>query len=216
MVEEAKKHRGGIFQFLRNVFISGLIALLPVFITIYIVYWLGATVDSVLKRVLPEQYAHPGFGILLAIVLVFLIGLGAKVWLGRRLLGLANGILARIPVVRAIYGSARDLIDLFAKTQTQEFNQVVMMEPPGMGFKMLGFVTRSDLSGLPPEIAQNDRVCVYLPLAYQMGGLVVLVDKANLKPVDMSLQSAIRFVVTAGISKEPRDAGPHVAGSGGS
>ncbi len=61
-----------------------------------------------MKRVLPEQYAHPGFGILLAIVLVFLIGLGAKVWLGRRLLGLANGILARIPVVRAIYGSARD------------------------------------------------------------------------------------------------------------
>lgn len=207
MVEELKKRGGGILHNLRNIFISGLIALLPVFITISIVYWLAAKVDSVIKRILPQDYAFPGIGILMAIVLVFLIGLAAKVWLGRKTIVLAESLLARIPVVRAIYGSARDLIDLFTKMKTQEFNQVVMMEPPGMGFKMLGFVTRTDLRDLPPEVAENDRVAVYLPLAYQMGGLLVLVDRASLRPVDMSLQSAIRFVVTAGVSKEARETG---------
>lgn len=205
MGKELKKRSREIWHHLRNTFLTGLVALLPVFITIYIVIWLISTVDFILKRILPKEYEIPGIGILMAVALVMLIGFGAKVWFGRRVLVIADIVLARIPVVRAIYGSARDLIDLFTKTKAQEFNQVVMMDLPGMGFKMLGFVTRTDLADLPPEVAENDRVAVYLPLAYQMGGLVVLVDKANLRPVDMSLQSAIRFVVTAGVSKETRE-----------
>ncbi|MCE5230441.1 DUF502 domain-containing protein [bacterium] len=207
MREDLKSGSKSLIHQARNIFISGLVALLPVIVTIFIVFWLAGRVDSLLNRILPERYEIPGVGLLMAIVLVFLVGLWTKVWFGRKMIVLTESILARIPLVRAIYGSARDIMNLFAKTQAHDFNQVAMVEFPGMGFKMLGFVTRTDLHDLPPEVAEGDRVAVYLPLAYQMGGLVVLVEKANLRPVDMSLQSAIRFVVTAGVSRESHIAG---------
>ncbi|MEN6627019.1 MAG: DUF502 domain-containing protein [Candidatus Sumerlaeia bacterium] len=190
----------------RNLFLSGLIALLPVIVTIYVVFKLAILLDSVLKRILPAPLEFPGIGILMAIVLVFLIGLWTKLWIGRKFLHMTQSILGRIPLVRAIYGAARDLVGLFSKGGAQQFNQVVMIEPPGLGFKMLGFVTRTDLSDLPPEVSDQGRVAVYLPLAYQMGGFTVLIDKAHIRPVDMPLQSAIKFVITAGVAKEIHDA----------
>lgn len=207
MSENWKCKARAILSHSRNIFLSGLIALLPVVVTIFIVFWLASKVDSILKAVLPARLEIPGVGLLMAIVLVFLIGLWTKMWMGRKVIRLTQNLLTRIPLVRAIYGAAHDVVGLFSKGNgAQQFNQVVMIEPPGLGFKMIGFVTRTDLSDMPPEISDNGRVAVYLPLAYQMGGFTVLIDSAHIRPVDMPLQSAIKFVFTAGVAKESHEA----------
>ncbi len=190
----------------RILFVSGLLAMLPMVVTFYLVWWIGAGVDMALRRVLPETVEHiPGLGILTALVLILLAGLWVNLWLGQRLLDLADYLLNRIPVVRAVYGSTRDLLDLVTHSRQQEFNQVVTLDIGGM--RMFGFVTREDLEGLPEGVAEPGMVAIYLPMAYQIGGYTILVQRDRLHAVDMSLQSALRFILTAGVSKETMENG---------
>lgn len=191
---------------LSRLFLTGLVALLPIALTLAILYWLGTTAEALLGGLMPDAYYYPGMGLLLGVVLVVLVGLSIQYWAIREFLIWGENLMARLPIVKIVYGSVRDFMDFFAALRTREdFNQVVGIRLGEM--RIIGFVTRADLAGMPAALGSRDQIVVYIPLSYQIGGLTVILPRSAVEPLNMSLQDAMRFVLTAGVSKPGAAAG---------
>lgn len=188
-----------------RIMIQGLLAMLPALLTLYILYWLIRSAESVLgamiKALLPEGWYLPGMGLVAGMAATFLFGLALNAFLVRRLVDLGETALNRIPLVKTLYGSLKDFIGFFAAQKEREFNQVVTvdLEAGGVPLRLLGFVTRSNFKSLPEGIGSEGEIAVYLPLSYQIGGYTVIVPRTAVKPVDISTHRAMGFIVTGGM-----------------
>ncbi|HWP94294.1 MAG TPA: DUF502 domain-containing protein [Gammaproteobacteria bacterium] len=187
-----------------KIFLTGLLALLPVVITVAVLVWLVDLAESVfgelLRLVLGEGRYVYGMGIATGIIAVFLFGLMTRVFLFRRILRFGENQLNRIPLVKTVYSAVRDLMGFFSEKKDQRFSKVVILTLPGQPFSLLGFVTREDFAALPAGMAPEGHIAVYLPMSYMIGGYTVFVPRELVRPVDMSMEDAMRFVVTAGLS----------------
>lgn len=110
------------------------------------------------------------------------------------------------PLVNKIFHAVQDVIAYFGKERQENFDQVVSMELAGV--TVLGLVTRHDLTDLPVGLRAHDRLAVYIPGSYQIGGFTVTVPRERLTAVDMSVEDALRYAVTGGMSYKARSAGP--------
>lgn len=186
-----------------RIFVSGLVVLLPVFVTSAILIWLVQSADAilggVLKVLMPDEAYRRGMGLVAALGLVFATGLLMEGILFRRVLGWIEEWINRIPLVKTIYGPARDLMSLMSK-KDRKFSKVVMARLPGIQIQLLGFVTVEDFSGSPLSPGE-EVIAVYLPMSYQIGGYTLFLPRDCLTAVEMSLEDAMRFVVTAGVSR---------------
>jgi uncharacterized membrane protein len=189
---------------LARTFFTGLATLLPIVVTIAVVLWIINTAESLLGAVvrplLPEGSYPRGVGLVVALLLIFAIGVLMEAVLFRRLMGWLEAGLERIPLVKTVYGAVRDLMSLFSKSGTRKFSKVVLVKFPGIDAQLIGFVTIEDFAGLPLAPGK-DRIAVYLPMSYTIGGYTALLPRECLTPLDMSLEDAMRFVVTAGLSR---------------
>lgn len=185
-------------------FLSGLAAVLPIVITIAVLLWLVTLAETALGAVvrvfMPEGAYQRGLGLLLALGIVFAVGVLMEAVLFRRLMHWLEGLLNRIPLVKTVYSAVRDLMSLFSKAGSRKFSKVVLVKFPGTEAQLIGFVTIEDFAGLPIA-AGPDTVAVYLPMSYTIGGYTVFLPRHCLTPVDMTLEEAMRFVVTAGMSR---------------
>ena len=188
---------------LGRVFLTGLLTVLPVLATVYFTIWLVTAAEQFFGRqldwLLPEEVYRTGMGLALAVVAIFLVGLLMHALIFRRLFALAERLLLEIPLVRSVYAALRDLFGLFAEHQEARALQVVSVELPGSGMRLLGFVTRRDFGDLPQGVAAPGDVAVYLPMSYQIGGYTVFLPQERVTPVDMSREEAMKFVLTAGL-----------------
>ncbi len=188
---------------LNTTFLTGLVTLVPIAATLYFLYWLAITTESLLGRavrmVLPEQYYIPGTGVVVSLLLVFLTGLLMKSWLVRTIFSWWEGLLYRIPLIKSIYGSIRDLLSFISQSSDDEFQQVVTVET-APGIRMIGFVTRNSLDDLPQENPDSDGIVVYIPLGYMIGGHTVLVSRSRVQPLALSKEDAMRFTLTGGLA----------------
>ncbi|OGA77389.1 MAG: hypothetical protein A3G81_09760 [Betaproteobacteria bacterium RIFCSPLOWO2_12_FULL_65_14] len=186
---------------LGRIFLTGLLTVLPLVATVYFTVWLLNVLERFFGKqvmfLLPDEWYRTGMGLVLAIAVVFGVGLLMNGIVFRRAFGWAEWVLLEIPLVRSVYSALRDLLGLFAHHKEPAL-QVVSVALPG-NLRLLGFVTRSDFSDAPPGIAQPGEVAVYLPMSYQLGGYTVFVPKSALTPVDMSREEAMKFVLTAGL-----------------
>jgi len=185
-------------------FLSGLAVVLPIVVTAAVLVWVVTMAEALLGAVarvlLPEGRYPRGLGLLLAVGLIFAIGVLMEAVYFRRLMGWIEDGLNRIPLVKTVYGAVRDLMSLFSKAGTRKFSKVVMVKFPGLEARLIGFVTIEDFTGLAIA-AEEGEVAVYLPMSYTIGGYTVLLPRSCLTPLDMSLEDAMRFVVTAGMSR---------------
>ena len=193
---------------LGKIMFQGLVAMLPAVLTIYIVFWLVRSAETVVgamfKVVLPDGWYIPGMGLLAGLALTFLFGLALNAFLVRRLLGLGEKLMNRIPLVKTLYGSLKDFIGFFTVKRESQMNQVVTIELQfgGTPLRLIGFVTRSDFSGLPSGIGNDGEIAVYIPMSYQIGGYTVIVPRSAVKQVDISINRAMGFVVTGGMTAD--------------
>jgi len=186
-----------------SVFLTGLIVLLPVTVTVVFLWWLLTSAEAFFGELIAPllgAWYRPGMGMVLGVALVFAVGLLAQLWIVRQLLGWGDALLERIPLIKTIYGGVRDLLGLFQGDQSQRFRKVVRVRLPNSDMHLIGFVTREDFTGLPPGIAGPDMVAVYFPMSYTIGGYTLLLPRAQVEPLDMSFEDAMRFTVTAGLS----------------
>jgi uncharacterized membrane protein len=182
--------------------LSGLATVLPVALTLYVFWWLGAGAETflggLLRRVLPESLYVPGAGLALGFLFLVGVGLVMRGVVARRLERLMDRLMARIPLVRTIYGSVGDLLSLFSKKEAGSIERVVLVAPDHSQIRVLGLVTRSAVPELVAGTEGEALAAVYLPMSYGIGGYTVLVPRSALTPVPMSVEQALRFAVTAG------------------
>lgn len=189
---------------LSSIFLKGLAAVLPVTLTLYLLYWIGTSAEALLGglliRLLPEGAYQPGMGLITGVLLILLVGLLLQAYLVRKLWALGERLVSRIPLVKTVYGAIQDLLSFFSQSEARQMEQVVSVPVGDQGYRLLGFVTREDSATLPPGLAGEDTVAVYLPMSYQIGGYTLFLPRSLLQPVDMSVDEAMRFAVTAGLS----------------
>lgn len=190
-----------MFKSISRTLITGFITLLPIVLTIYLLYWLAVSSEDVmggvLRWLLPDAFYFPGLGMIAGVMVVFIVGLLMKAILVRQLFSFGEQILYRLPLIKTVYRAIRDLFDFFSP-QKEGFGKVVTVRLNSM--VMIGFLTQEDNSRMPESFRNNDSVLVYIPMSYMIGGFTVLVPREDISECDMSMEEAMRFVLTAGIT----------------
>jgi uncharacterized membrane protein len=194
-----------MFKSISKILITGFITLLPIVLTIYLLYWLAYTSEQVmggaLRFVLPNAAYFPGLGMIAGVVVVFIVGLMMNAYMVRQLFALGEQLLYRLPLIKTVYRAFRDFFDFFSPKKEQ-FGQVVAVTVNDM--ELIGFVTQQDPQRLPESFRDRDSVLVYLPMSYMVGGYSLLIPRDKLRPLKMSKEEAMRFVLTAGITGQDR------------
>jgi len=182
-------------------FVRGLIAILPLVLTVYLLFALVAWSESLasyLIRPLLGSFYIPGLGLLVAIGIIILAGYLISRQDTSRLFNWVELPFTNTPVVRSIYNSLKSFADYFSPQNPGEATQqVVILRWPGQPLEVVGLVTRSHVQGLPAGFTQGDRVAVYLPMGYMIGGYTVFVPREWLTPIDMSVEEAMRSALIA-------------------
>ena len=171
-------------------FLKGLLFLVPLVATIYFIYFVFIKIDSILR------FDIPGLGFVAIILTITLVGMIASNFLTRRLVGWVDKIFTRLPLVKMIYSSIKDLINAFVGDK-KSFNKPVLVTlVPGGNIQVIGFVTRGSLDNL----GLSEHVAVYLPQSYNFAGNLVVVPKGQVSPVSADSGDVMAFIVSGGIT----------------
>ncbi len=208
---------GDLAAHVRNQLIRGVLVVLPLLITVWLLKFLfGIVSGNVTPAViavlrangvdgferLPLSLAIPLFGLALTLLLVYLVGLVAGNLLGRRALAVVESTILRIPLVKSVYGAARQLLDAFAAGGSGAFSRVVLVEYPRKGVWTLAFVTK-ELAGPPlPGAAPSARrsLMLFLPTTPNpTSGWLVTLPADDVLDLDLSVEDGIKLVVSGGI-----------------
>ena len=193
-----------MLRFISKNFLTGLITILPVVLTLYLIYWLVVSTESllggVIRQVLPENLYWPGMGTIAGLLLILLVGLLMHAYVVRRLFGWAEQLLYHVPFIKSIYRAIRDFFDYFSPDKKKEFEQVVAVSIGDTGMQVIGFVSQAVPERLPEDFREEGSILVYLPLSYMIGGYAVLMPRSAVRPLDMSMEEAMRFTLTAGVT----------------
>lgn len=198
-----------MFRFITRQMLTGLITILPVMLTLYLIYWFIVSTEtalgSILQFVLPDELYWPGMGFTVALVLIFVIGLLMQLYVVKALFKKIEDLLYHMPLIKSVYGAIRDFFQYFSPSRQGDFQQVVAVKFDN-DMELIGFVTRSNSDSLPiADDDETERVLVYLPMSYNIGGYPVMIPKNRLRPVDMTMEQAMRFVLTAGVGSNNDD-----------
>ena len=200
---------------IRTAFLAGLAVLVPLFFTFFTVAFIVRKVDRVIIPVLfdilrklgtpPEYLRHiPGMGLALTIIFIFIVGLFTTNILGRKIIGLGEAILEHIPFIRGLYTSAKQLVEtvIFTSSATS-FKRVVMVEYPRKGVWSIAFVTSEAKGELENHLPQS--LTLFIPTTPNpTSGLMIVVPKDEVIPLEMSVEEGIKLVVSGGfIQPEP-------------
>ncbi len=179
-------------------FVEGVLVLAPIALTIYVVGRILTILETLGEKYLLFGLVRlPGVGLAIAVATITLVGFLAGTWAVRRALDFGESLLARIPLVKSVFGSIKDVVDAFGGKK-QSFSKVALVRVPDMPIELLGFITSEDLALLGE--AGRDKVAVYIPQSLQLGGFVAVVPRVNVTVLETPPQAALKFLVTAGMT----------------
>ncbi len=189
-----------IWKFFRKYFITGILVLLPLIITGYIVIFAFNLVDGILRNLIQYIAGHriPGLGFLIMLVVVFLAGLFTQNVVGKKLLMWGEAGLRRIPVVNTIYSASKQVMEAFASGRKEAFQQVVLVEYPRRGLYMIGFLTGTTPDMIRQRVSQ-DLLNVFIPATPPSHGYFVMVPRQDVQVLEMSVEEGLKLVLSGGI-----------------
>lgn len=188
----------GFFKHLRRHMFRGLLAVIPLALSYYVVRFLYLAVDRRVAGLIEKKagFDIPGLGVLLVLVVLYLLGLGASNWLGRWILGLIDRLTARIPLVKTIYNLGKQLGLAFSRQDKQAFRRVVMVEFFRPGLWSIGFVTGS----VKDKANGENLLKVFIPTAPNpTAGFTVIVREAGVRFLDWTVQDGMNAVLSGGV-----------------
>jgi uncharacterized membrane protein len=188
-----------------NTFLKGLAAVLPVALTIYLVYWLGTTAEEFLgtglQLVLPEHRYRPGMGLVVGFLVVLGVGLLVNAYVVRRAIRFGETLIARIPLVKTIFGALKDLTRFLpANGQRRDLQRVVLWKIGRA--RLVGFVTSEHVHPKLCGECAGQLVAVYFPLSYQLGGHTLFLPPDELETSELTVEEALRMVLIGGITSD--------------
>ncbi len=194
---------------LGKLFLQGLAVIIPVTLTLAILWWMARGAEQflggILMGVLPEGWYLPGLGLASAVIITIFIGLMTHILLFQKLFAIPDAIFKRLPLVKTIYSAFKDFIDYLGPDSKVGSSKVVLVRFPGQSYQLIGFVTREDFSRLPLRLSLDEPFAVYLPMSYMVGGYTVFLPRSCLTPVDMSFEDGMKLVLTGAVSREAKE-----------
>lgn len=182
-----------------NYFIQGVLYLVPITVTIWVIVYVFKYLDSLTTPYVIEfiGFEIPGFGLLLVAVILVLIGFLGSSIIFRPLLAFLENVINRAPLIKDIYSSIKDLLSAFVGNK-KKFNHPVMVTMNETGLKRIGFLTREGMETLN---ISEDYLVVYLPFSYGVMGTVIIVKKEMVEPIDKSSTDMMKFIVSGGVTE---------------
>jgi len=198
-----KEKKRSFFTRFRNYFITGVVVLIPIGITIYLTIFIITISSKILpKEINPNNYLPyniPGVEIIISIILITFIGWLSLSFLGRKLLDLFNNILKRIPILRTIYSAIGQMTETFTKSDKEKKN-VVLVEYPRKGSWAVGFATKKN-SGEITNRTKKELINVFIPTTPNpTSGFLLMFPKDDVIYLDLTFEEASKFIVSAGTS----------------
>ena len=189
--------------------LQGLLAVLPLALTLYALFWLASTLEVLCRKLLvfffPTSWYFPGLGMLVGLGLLIAIGLLMNVYGMRYLVSLGSRVVQKIPLAKSIHDAIGDIITVFNIGKRNDLSSVVSLDM-GNGLVQIGFVTGKETG--KKLFPNENRVGVYLPMSYQIGGFTIYVDRDRLTPLDISIEEAMRIALTGGAQEAPKETMP--------
>ena len=187
---------------MKKYLITGLLIWIPVVITLWVLELIVTTMDQTLTLI-PEsfqpRYHIPGLGLLLTMVVVYLTGLSASNFLGRRVMQVWEGVLLRIPVVNSIYGGVKQVSDTLFTPGGQAFRKALLVQYPRTGSWTIAFMTGQPGGDVVTHLS-GDYVSVYVPTTPNpTSGFFLMMPRADVVELDMSVDDALKYVVSMGV-----------------
>ena len=196
---------------LRRYFFTGLLVILPASISIFILWNLFFGLDAILGRFVVKYCGSeiPGLGFVVLVLLILIVGAVASNFIGRRLIGAWDGIFNRIPIVRWIYRTTKQMFSTILQDRSTSFRRVVLVEYPHKGMWSMAFVT-SETGGRLTEDLGREVVTVFLPTTPNpTSGFFLIVPKEDVVALDMPVDEGLKLVVSAGVLARDTSDGPY-------
>ena len=196
---------------LRGYFFAGVLVIALISITVYIAWLLISFIDGHVFALLPPVYnpetylpfSIPGIGLLVMVVGLTLVGALTAGYLGRLFLRLSEGILNRMPVVRGIYGAAKQIVETVVSNKSTAFREVVLVEYPRKGIWTMGFLTGRTVDQVG-EVAGPRLVNVFVPTTPNpTSGFLLFVPESDIRRLEMTVEEAIKLIISTGIVTPP-------------
>lgn len=207
----------GLFARLRTYFLTGIVVSAPVGITIWLIWLFIAFVDRKVVPLIPDAYnpsdvlgvSVPGIGVIVVLIVVTFIGFMVTNFFGRYMVRFGERMVARVPVVRTIYGVIKQIFDAVLAQSEGAFRDVVLIEYPRKGIWVIGFIT-SNTEGEVQRVTVDDMVNVFLPTTPNpTSGFLLFVPRKDCIVLDMSVEEGVKLVISGGIVSPPDKKAPH-------
>ena len=190
-----------VLSTLQRVFVSGILVVVPVTVTLFVLYFLFQKIDGLLSPLFVRYlgYSLPGMGFVATLLVILIVGLIARNVIGSRLFGLGELMFVRTPLVRAVYTAAKQLLEAVTSTERKAFNRAVMIEYPRPGMFTIGFASAKT------ELKTGDRsqamIAIFVPSTpTPVTGFVVMLPASEVHELAMSTEEAIKYIVSGGFA----------------
>lgn len=206
-----QRSRMSVSQRLRTYMFAGILVTAPIFITFYLAWLFVTFVDSKINPLIPAKYnpetylpfAVPGLGLLVLIIALMLVGALTAGFFGRLWMRLSERVLSQMPVIRNVYSAVKQILETVLAQQSNAFREAVLIEYPRRGIWAIGFLTGST-KGEVQNLTEEECINVFLPTTPNpTSGFLLFVPKKDLIPLSMSVEDAIKMVISGGIVTPP-------------
>lgn len=196
-----------MMSYIRRYFISGLLIWLPIWITILVVRFIIELLDNTML-LLPHQLrpdtimgVHiPGVGLLITLGVILTTGLVVTNFLGKKIVSLGDKIVARIPLVRTIYSSVKQVIETILKPGGTSFRKVLLVEFPRAGMWSIAFQTGDSTPEVDRASSETDMVSLFIPATPNpTSGFLMMMPRNQVIELDMTIEQALKFVISLGV-----------------
>lgn len=192
---------------IRKYLISGFLVWLPAIITLFVLKFIFDILSKSLLLLPPELQPDrllgvhiPGIGVILTLLVIFLTGLFAANFIGRRLVQFGDSLMTRIPLVRSVYTGVKQVTETLFKPGGQSFRKVLLVEYPCPGIWSVAFQTGEVTREIEGQVSQEKMVCYFIPTTPNpTSGFLMMAPKSKVKVLDITVDQALKFVISLGV-----------------
>jgi uncharacterized membrane protein len=206
--EQSSPARPGIAGRIRNYFLTGLIVAGPVAVTLWLIWWFVTWVDGLVRPLIPEAYrpeTHlplniPGFGLVIAFVALTLLGFLTANFIGSKFVNLGESLLNRMPIVRPIYRTSKQIFQTLFSRSGSSFRRVGLVEFPAPGMWSLVFLTQTPSDDIAARLPATEHVAAFMPCTPNpTTGFFFYVPRRDVIDLDISVEQAMQLLMSAGM-----------------
>lgn len=190
-----------MFKRLRNIFIAGILVLMPLIASIYIIWYLFVVVDNWASPIVEVIFERdiPGVGIIITAFIIFITGILATNIFGKKIIQLGENLLLKVPLFSNIYVSIKGVLEGMFTTRAESFKKAVIFEYPRKGLYQIGFITR-EKSPYLDQITAEKLYKVFVPTTPNpTSGMLVMVPENDVEVLQISIEEALKLVISGGI-----------------